>query len=705
MKRILLSLLFCIISILMVSAQSTQLIDYQQSFKKGDANGDGAVNVTDIVIIVNNILSIHSDNFNPSAADVNEDGLINVTDIVGVVNIILKGDKEVEAVFYVLKEEQRTANQPFAVGIMEHAAVAGFINEQNEIAFLLFDFIEGNTFIISPTDKGIYYYSFDPTTGLPGNKMLLYQQYSDGNYIGLFDANFTEKRFICDSVIVRNQTASSNLFRSGRRDSMSDYIRSVTERVSRLYDDCSDDTGDVSDAFGIIEHVFPNLPGAGTVSTVAGCFSKIFKGMSRGLRKENFTETAMDIELDNGIDLFAALLENDGMENAEVYKNVLSVVTRHSNSIWDKVKSGYKSLFNSDDSDITDEEASNVTAHTWERNRLTIDLPLIDLTQQPQYRVDDVSVQNITATSAVFYSSCKELRIGQPVYKKGFRITGPGGTEEFTVNDLEAGFTLTGLEPETTYTVCAFVYSTSGDFLSQETTFTTLSDGVVIPMTGTISYSYTDKKWYDGELTYNDDDSFTNNCTGELRKIGNDYYLMAVTVYTEDGPETVDYGCLTQKPSDYVSEEGVTVKYSNYQCTIGENEVKVSFVRTTNFSNSSSQGATTTLSNSTYDILITGLQNETVKFIYSFSEQDSGQGNYITTTTKKVNGKDVTVTETHYWKSEVSQDVTFSMEGQKPDNQQTNISLSDKRSRDVRPIFSTRKVYPLQHLSFCNTVW
>ncbi|GEM_PF-1097496 len=55
----------------------------------GDANGDGVVNVTDIVEIVNSILGHPSAKFDPIAADVNGDGVVNVTDIVSVVNIIL----------------------------------------------------------------------------------------------------------------------------------------------------------------------------------------------------------------------------------------------------------------------------------------------------------------------------------------------------------------------------------------------------------------------------------------------------------------------------------------------------------------------------------------------------------------------------------------------------------------------------------------
>jgi len=58
----------------------------------GDANGDGAVDVTDIVAIANHILGQGSHAVNTYAADVNGDGVIDVTDIVGVANLILNGN-------------------------------------------------------------------------------------------------------------------------------------------------------------------------------------------------------------------------------------------------------------------------------------------------------------------------------------------------------------------------------------------------------------------------------------------------------------------------------------------------------------------------------------------------------------------------------------------------------------------------------------
>ncbi len=60
----------------------------------GDANGDEAVNVQDIVTIVGYIIGNDPAPFLFDAADINEDDVINVLDIIGVVNIIINdGDR------------------------------------------------------------------------------------------------------------------------------------------------------------------------------------------------------------------------------------------------------------------------------------------------------------------------------------------------------------------------------------------------------------------------------------------------------------------------------------------------------------------------------------------------------------------------------------------------------------------------------------
>ena len=56
----------------------------------GDANGDGTVDVADVVAIVNYILNKPGENFNEKMADVNGDGKIDARDVVDMVSIIKK---------------------------------------------------------------------------------------------------------------------------------------------------------------------------------------------------------------------------------------------------------------------------------------------------------------------------------------------------------------------------------------------------------------------------------------------------------------------------------------------------------------------------------------------------------------------------------------------------------------------------------------
>ena len=62
--------------------------------KYGDANGDGSVDISDVVVIVNYILNSGSvsGKFVFENADVNNDGAVDISDVVGVVNLILNGE-------------------------------------------------------------------------------------------------------------------------------------------------------------------------------------------------------------------------------------------------------------------------------------------------------------------------------------------------------------------------------------------------------------------------------------------------------------------------------------------------------------------------------------------------------------------------------------------------------------------------------------
>ena len=82
--RTIITALLALLAMQTLSAQTTK--------KKGDANGDGRVTITDAVCVVNKILGNAGDNFDFDMADVNKDNAITITDAVGIVNIILKGN-------------------------------------------------------------------------------------------------------------------------------------------------------------------------------------------------------------------------------------------------------------------------------------------------------------------------------------------------------------------------------------------------------------------------------------------------------------------------------------------------------------------------------------------------------------------------------------------------------------------------------------
>lgn len=75
----------------------------------GDANGDGVIDVTDIVSIANYILGSFSNMFEIVAADVNGDCVVDVTDIVAVANTILHNGKinnaDVRAILDILQPQ------------------------------------------------------------------------------------------------------------------------------------------------------------------------------------------------------------------------------------------------------------------------------------------------------------------------------------------------------------------------------------------------------------------------------------------------------------------------------------------------------------------------------------------------------------------------------------------------------------------------
>ena len=72
--------------ILPTESCNVQLLTQQN---KGDANGDGSVNITDVTWVINYLLAGCTTSFHTQNADVNEDGNINISDVTELIGLLL----------------------------------------------------------------------------------------------------------------------------------------------------------------------------------------------------------------------------------------------------------------------------------------------------------------------------------------------------------------------------------------------------------------------------------------------------------------------------------------------------------------------------------------------------------------------------------------------------------------------------------------
>lgn len=88
---------------------------------RGDANGSYNVDIADVITTINYVTGQDPKPFLFDAADVNGDGAINVLDIVGIINIILYGDQgkgsyEQQTAIYTIEDGVLFVNSPVALG-------------------------------------------------------------------------------------------------------------------------------------------------------------------------------------------------------------------------------------------------------------------------------------------------------------------------------------------------------------------------------------------------------------------------------------------------------------------------------------------------------------------------------------------------------------------------------------------------------------
>ena len=62
------------------------------SFKRGDVNNDGTVNISDVTSLIDYLLSNNSEGINMQAADVDGNTTINISDVTSLIDMLLSGN-------------------------------------------------------------------------------------------------------------------------------------------------------------------------------------------------------------------------------------------------------------------------------------------------------------------------------------------------------------------------------------------------------------------------------------------------------------------------------------------------------------------------------------------------------------------------------------------------------------------------------------
>ena len=81
-----------------ITTDDVEFAVIKAEYAMGDANGDGSVNVTDVMLIVNHILGNTLPVFHEECANMNGDSRIDVADVMLLVNMILSGESQAPAV-------------------------------------------------------------------------------------------------------------------------------------------------------------------------------------------------------------------------------------------------------------------------------------------------------------------------------------------------------------------------------------------------------------------------------------------------------------------------------------------------------------------------------------------------------------------------------------------------------------------------------
>ncbi len=136
-----LSMGFCVVAIdsagNVEDKKLTREAVFMRGTKRGDANMDSIVSISDVVATVNNLLGRASGIFNFDAADVNQDKRITIGDVVGIVNIVLNPDD------YIVKYVKRRNGVALAT---EYISMEDVLCDDNEGVTLPIELFNDNDY-------------------------------------------------------------------------------------------------------------------------------------------------------------------------------------------------------------------------------------------------------------------------------------------------------------------------------------------------------------------------------------------------------------------------------------------------------------------------------------------------------------------------------------------------------------------------------
>ncbi len=579
---------------------------FAQKVQVGDANGDGQVNVADIVEIVNCILGRASEKFNDKAADVNGDGEVNVTDIVSVVSIILSsGDNSKEdmpVIDIYLQKGSKLGEEilPRFIAFIDKQMLAQ-ISDPDHPEMMMFSYADENSnhdATLLVTEHNIFIMSHNPYLSSTFPEIaLVVGDYDNYSSIAFANVNWDTQKveIIPESTVYFDNPIFSRPTAARQRGYTEEfYIKQFMNFTENLGKEL-DKKKDMVDGLGHIASLLGQgnlMDGASKLlsrylSLVTPSMKYILSSDSEILNQNEMLEEVVSGDLQGA-------LTDDILDVVKSYILLAIPVSKEDvNSCLWTIKMMQKYMTSGEVEKKMEEpdgligdyinesgQAMSSIGKSFDKAIQTVNQTIGSATSDEGVKLT-VSVSNITETSLQLSGTVSITESTYLSYQRvGFIVNGEDKPTKLNGSTLEP-VTLTGLEPGTIYTISAYyipmlsektfysetitVATQGGDSSGWEGTAwqlegTTTYDGETDPMTITFDFSKLKENIVSGSL---DGESFNNvGCTYAVDNDGNLELKFTLTFYGNYGQYCKDdmtfkfirIGANTAMATMYVSE-------------------------------------------------------------------------------------------------------------------------------------------------------